>query len=90
MKRHSRNYLKYFDLGEQSFIYCEYCYIKLGASLRGVDLHHIKYLSRGGTDDIMNIIALCRDCHIKAHNEQLKMPELNTVHREFLNNNPYI
>ena len=90
MKKHVKNYLNYFELGEQSFIYCEYHFVKYGAMIRGVDLHHIKYKSRGGTDEVINIICLCRECHNLAHSEQLKMPELNTAHRQFLDCNPYL
>jgi 5-methylcytosine-specific restriction endonuclease McrA len=28
-----------------------------------VDLHHIVFKSRGGTDDVENLIPLCRICH---------------------------
>jgi hypothetical protein len=88
MKPHAKNYLTHFDLGEQDFIYCEYHYIKYGAFIRAVDLHHIVYRSQGGTDDINNIVALCRDCHNLAHAEQIDRCELLEIHKEFLQQNP--
>lgn len=34
--------------------------------------HHTVPLSRGGTDDIANLVLLCRDCHYATHREQPK------------------
>ena len=36
------------------------------------DIHHIKYKSRGGKDEIDNLIGLCRSCHNKAHDEIIR------------------
>jgi predicted restriction endonuclease len=33
----------------------------------GLDLHHIVPVSRGGEDDPMNLISLCRECHTAIH-----------------------
>ncbi|WP_226897248.1 HNH endonuclease [Priestia megaterium] len=32
-----------------------------------LEVHHIEWLSRGGKDDIENVIALCPNCHRKMH-----------------------
>ncbi len=61
MKKHIRNYLKHYGYGEQDVILCEQC------KAVAVDIHHIKEKSLGGTDDIDNLIALCRDCHSEYH-----------------------
>jgi predicted HNH restriction endonuclease len=61
MKKHVKIYLKHHNYGEQDVILCEKC------SLVAVDIHHIKLKSMGGTDDIDNLIALCRNCHEIAH-----------------------
>jgi 5-methylcytosine-specific restriction endonuclease McrA len=61
MKRHVKNYLKAHGYGEQDIIPCEKC----GAV--AVDIHHKKFKSQGGTDDVENLIALCRKCHDRAH-----------------------
>jgi len=60
---HIRNYRKFFNIGEQDVIVCEYCRCN-----KAVDIHHIDYRSQGGGDEISNLIALCRDCHSFAHN----------------------
>jgi 5-methylcytosine-specific restriction endonuclease McrA len=61
MKRHVKNYLKAHGYGEQDIIPCEEC----GGV--AVDIHHKKFKSQGGTDDVENLIALCRKCHDRAH-----------------------
>ena len=38
-----------------------------------LEVHHIKYRSRGGTDDLDNLITLCADCHKKVHAEKLNI-----------------
>ena len=32
-----------------------------------LEVHHVKELQRGGTNDPSNLQVLCRDCHIAAH-----------------------
>lgn len=38
----------------------------------GLDVHHIKPLSRGGTNDLANLETLCRHCHETTHGRHLK------------------
>lgn len=61
MKKHVKVYFKHHGYGEQDVIMCEKC----GAV--AVDIHHIKPKALGGTDDIDNLIALCRECHSVEH-----------------------
>ena len=37
-------------------------------SRKGSEVHHIIPLSRGGTNSVMNLITLCRNCHDARHN----------------------
>ena len=67
MKPHIKNYLKYFNLGEQDTIRCENCGKEGRIDRGGFDLHHIVYRSHGGSDDVNNICCLCRKCHDAAH-----------------------
>ena len=71
MKKHVKNYLDKF--GHISFLECEVCHAP------AVDIHHIKYKSRGGTGEYENLIALCRKCHDKAHEEILKESDLKKI-----------
>ena len=38
-----------------------------------LEVHHIKYRSQGGTDDLDNLITLCVDCHKKVHAGKLSI-----------------
>lgn len=61
MRKHTRIYLDYFNYDETDFIGCEVCKAK------AVDIHHIKARGMGGNknaNDITNLMALCRRCHI--------------------------
>ena len=51
-----------------------------------LEVHHIKYRSQGGTDDLDNLITLCADCHKKVHAGELsinkkpkKLPNFSSV-----------
>ena len=71
MKQYKKNYLKFHGLTTADFIPCKSC------SKPGVDLHHLVFKSQGGGDNAENLVALCRECHNKAHdskefNENLK------------------
>lgn len=62
MKKHTKLYLDYFGYDISSFIPCEVC------GYEAKDLHHIECRGMGGTkkeDTIENIMALCRECHIR-------------------------
>jgi len=74
MQRHTKIYLKHFGYGEQDFISCEHC------GKKAVDIHHIIYRSRGGGDNVENLIALCRECHEMAHENELTPGDLKLLH----------
>ncbi len=65
MKKYKKIYFDHFGYGEQDVILCEFC------GNVGMDLHHVKFKSQLGKDEITNLIALCRDCHNKAHSSQI-------------------
>ena len=64
MVKYKKNYLDHFKLTTADFIACEFC------NAPAVDIHHATFKSQGGKDDITNLIALCRNCHNKAHNSR--------------------
>lgn len=71
MKTHVTNYHKARGLEPGDFIGCEIC------GCKAVDIHHIEPKGLGGSkklDKAENLIALCRLCHMRAHN--LKEPYL--------------
>lgn len=69
-------YLDYFGYSDGEYVPCEVC------GSRAVDVHHIVYRSHGGGDNIGNLMALCRDCHVKAHSGRLS--GLREIHDKYL------
>ena len=61
MQLHIKNYMEHYDLVPDSYIPCSKC------NKPAVDIHHIVFKSQGGSDEIENLIPLCRKCHDIAH-----------------------
>lgn len=82
MKNHTKVYLEYFEIDEENpFIPCEVC----GA--RAVDIHHIRARGMGGSkkkDDITNLMALCRVCHIQYGDISDLVDSLQDIHNKIL------
>ena len=76
MTPHVKTYLNYYGYGIDDVIMCENC-----RQRKAVDIHHIQYRSRGGGNDINNLIALCRVCHNQAHMELLSPDYLSKIHK---------
>lgn len=79
MKPHVKIYIEYFGYCLDGIIPSEI------SGLPANDLHHIIYKSRGGKDNIDNLIALTREEHIKAHNNDLDKDTLQEIHNHYLN-----
>jgi len=78
MVKYKKIYFDYYKLAEQDYILCEIC------NNKGVDIHHLIFKSRGGKDNIENLICLCRECHIKAHdNPVFNQKLINIKNNEF-------
>jgi hypothetical protein len=76
MQKHVKVYMNNFQYGETEFMPCEAC------QKPAVDIHHIN--GRGkGKDVISNLMALCRNCHIKAHSTESKS-NMQYIHNMFL------
>jgi 5-methylcytosine-specific restriction endonuclease McrA len=88
MQKHVKNYLQYFDLGEQSIWQCEAC-AKQYPINNGLQIHHIIFRSHGGSDDIKNCICLCVKCRERAHGSlhPVSKGEFTFIHNNFLNGN---
>lgn len=85
MKPHVRNYLRYFNLGEQDIVTCEVCGKAGRLDKGGYDIHHIVYRSQGGGDEVENNMCLCRKCHSAAHgigNTFLHPDVLREIHKK--------
>ncbi len=78
MKRHVKLFLEAH--GYPDWIPCAVC----GAT--AVDIHHIEPKGMGGrrsADVIANLIALCRECHTKAHANLITKEELYEARKPF-------
>ena len=73
--------MTFFKYDVSDFIPCEVC----GA--RATDIHHIESRGMGGTslkDDINNLMALCRKCHIDYGDKKQFMDFLKSKHEELI------
>jgi len=49
---------------------CGDCGVSIAPSReRSAEVHHKTPVSEGGSDDLSNLVALCRDCHLKRHRQ---------------------
>jgi len=80
MKNYTKIYFKHFGYDISDFIPCEICKAK------AVDIHHIDARGMGGSekDDINNLMALCRACHIKFGDIKDKKEWLRDIHESNL------
>lgn len=82
MKPYVKTYLKNMGFTTDCKIPCEVC------NKTAVDIHHIECRGMGGTkdkNDISNLMALCRDCHIKYGDKKQYKEYLKNVHNGIQN-----
>jgi 5-methylcytosine-specific restriction endonuclease McrA len=80
MKKHTKIYLTYFGFGQSDFIPCEIC------KAQAIDIHHIECRGMGGTkepENINNLMAVCRDCHVKYGDKKEYKEFLKEVHNDY-------
>ena len=81
MKNYTKLYLKHFNYDETDFIPCEICHLK------SIDIHHIEARGMGGTkkeEDILNLMALCRFCHVTFGDKKQFKEYLKKIHMKKL------
>lgn len=82
MKTHTKNYFEGMKIPilerfEDMYVPCEAC------DARAVDINHLDPRKIGGSklrDNIENIVALCRPCHLAFEAGQLDEEELKAKH----------
>ena len=84
MQKHTKIYLKHFNYCETDVIMCEIpeCQNK------AVDINHIDCKGMGGSktkDYIENIMAMCRECHVKFGDKKQYKQYLTDIHNQKLN-----
>jgi HNH endonuclease len=80
MKNHTKVYMKFFGFDVSDFIPCEVC----GA--RCIDVHHIESRGMGGSSDKdhpVNLMGLCRECHVEYGDKAQYMDFLQLTHRVY-------
>jgi 5-methylcytosine-specific restriction endonuclease McrA len=82
MQKHTKIYIKHFDYFGDEFIPCEIC------GKKAVEIHHIECRGMWGTgkDNINNLMALCRNCHITYGDKKQYMDMLKDRHKQRLEN----
>ena len=78
MRGYKKVYLNHFGYGEQDYVPCENC----GKPCN--DIHHLTFRSQGGSDEIENLIGVCRACHDMAHNNRNFNEQLRKIHLKIL------
>ena len=81
MKKHTLTYFNHFGYDISDFIPCEVC------GKTAVDIHHIEARGIGGSkeaDAIDNLMALCREDHIKYGDKKQYKEFLKEKHEEKL------
>lgn len=80
MKSYTKEYLKYFGYGLEDFIPCEIC------NSKAVDIHHIEARSKHKNllNNIDNLMALCRNCHIKFGDKKQYKDMLKREHKRVI------
>jgi 5-methylcytosine-specific restriction endonuclease McrA len=81
MKKHTMTYLNHFGYDISDFIPCEVC------GKTAIDIHHIEARGIGGSkeaDNIENLMALCREDHLKYGDKKQHKEWLKEIHQERL------
>jgi hypothetical protein len=82
MKQHTKIYFDYFGYDVTDFIPCEIC------EKKAIDINHIKPRGMGGSkkaDNIENLMAVCRECHIEYGDKKQHIDFLTQIHKDKCN-----
>ena len=80
MKKYTKAYMDYFGYTTADFIPCELC------GSRSVDIHHIwaRSIRKDLENDISNLMALCRECHVRYGDKKDDRDFLTISHSNFM------
>ena len=56
---------------------CQCCHIPVFVSaanpLQRAQVHHMRFKSKGGTDEMSNLVTVCAECHAKIHAHEIEV-----------------
>ena len=81
MKKHTKIYLQEMGFDTTDWIPCELC------GKTAVDVHHLQARGQGGSktkDNIENLMAVCRDCHIEYGDKKQYKGLLQATHIAYM------
>ena len=84
MRNYTKIYMDYFGYDLSDFICCEIC------GKVANDIHHIENKKSGGSklkDNIENLMAICREEHVKFGDKKQYKDMLKEVHLNFMKYN---
>jgi 5-methylcytosine-specific restriction endonuclease McrA len=84
MVKYKEVYLKAFNLTRDEFVECEVC------KGQAVEIHHLDCKGMGGSkekDTIDNLMAVCRECHVKYGDKKQYKDLLQEIHNKVLEDN---
>jgi len=68
MPIHKQVYMREMGCAEDDSLFCETPKkVNPDCEYIAMDIHHVNFKSGGGEDVLINLVALCRNCHDKAH-----------------------
>jgi len=70
MQKYIKIYMKHYWYDETDFIPCEVCWAT------STEIHHINWRIGKNYWDVQSLIALCRECHLKAHSSEITKEQL--------------
>lgn len=53
-----------------------HCIICFNSNIKVLEIHHIIFRKNGGSSKLENLCVLCRNCHAKAHREDISIEEV--------------
>lgn len=81
MRNHTKVYMSHFGYALDDFIPCEVC------GNKAVDIHHLECRGMGGSkdkDNIKNLQAVCRNCHIEYGDKKEHLEFLQNIHNKLI------
>ena len=66
--QYKKIYMQEMGCGEDDILLCETLKgVNMQCTYRADEIHHILFRSAGGKDELINLVAICNNCHKKAH-----------------------